>query len=713
MEKKQQNLKFYNTSSTYTSTLNEMNKTFFPSLTHKELVSIHDLKLRKNYNIRSNVYKNFHRNYHSEIMKTNLNNNSRHFSLNTYNKTEVQFPVLKTEKNEPVYKFYINSNTLSSIINDSVKKNIKINYKTIFNQNSNSKKCNVSNVSTSANASPSVNTFKYSVLDKIKSNSVDFNGSLFNLEKGENSVERIINAQKSINTSSFSLQNPNNKTKTINNYSIEVKNEFNKKFVSSLNPLYSIFKKDPLSEFYKKSKDINYLKFIFMKNKKDIEIEEEKVISKKERLDQMLFTINMLQNLFDKYHVSKNEYLNYLKKETSKETEKNEILKEEKITLMKEIYIIRHKTLRLENRFKNYLDDKFFLLSVKNHSFNIDKFLPEDREDYNKDLKKLDLLNYMLKITSKEYDNEIDKDKLRGTRLFGKNDLLILNSPSKTRRLQRGNTKRSTSKGNNNTSSPYFSKSKKSKIDRYFEVKPIYEDVYYFNKDLQETTQKIQDSLDEYNNISKELNVAKQYLAKDMKEMKNIKDYEAYLKNEISSYKNKVENLKKLNNGLINYKKYLQNIFILNLNKGQIFDKVNMIINNIELSDDKELMNFIISEFNDYRTYFKHVIDRLRLIERATHYLIDFKKNQIKNKNEKYYLIQKQIDDTNRQKLCQKKQDYIKNKFDSLIQKVVDKNNRIIFIPRKKVNIPMHLRKNKKEEKDKKDDDYFGNFDFF
>ena len=91
MEKKKQNLKFYNTSSTYTSTLNEMNKTFFPSLTHKELVSIHDLKLRKNYNIRSNVYKNFHRNYHSEIMKTNLNNNSRHFSLNTYNKTEVQF----------------------------------------------------------------------------------------------------------------------------------------------------------------------------------------------------------------------------------------------------------------------------------------------------------------------------------------------------------------------------------------------------------------------------------------------------------------------------------------------------------------------------------------------------------------------------------------------------------------------------------------------
>ena len=227
-----------------------------------------------------------------------------------------------------------------------------------------------------------------------------------------------------------------------------------------------------------------------MKNKKDIEIEEEKVISKKERLDQMLFTINMLQNLFDKYHVSKNEYLNYLQKETSKETEKNEILKEEKITLMKEIYIIRHKTLRLENRFKNYLDDKFFLLSVKNHSFNIDKFLPEDREDYNKDLKKLDLLNYMLKITSKEYDNEIDKDKLRGTRLFGKNDLLILNSPSKTRKLQRGNTKRSTSKGNNNTSSPYFSKSKKSKLDRYFEVKPIYEDVYYFNKDLQETKKK-------------------------------------------------------------------------------------------------------------------------------------------------------------------------------------------------------------------------------
>ena len=68
-----------------------------------------------------------------------------------------------------------------------------------------------------------------------------------------------------------------------------------------MNPLYSSLKKEFLSEFYKKTKDINYLKFILMKNKKDIEIEEERRISKMERLDQIYYSIQTLQKLFNKF----------------------------------------------------------------------------------------------------------------------------------------------------------------------------------------------------------------------------------------------------------------------------------------------------------------------------------------------------------------------------------------------------------------------------
>ena len=733
MEKRNQNFRFstiYNNSS-----LNELKSEFFPSLTHKELLSIHDMKLKTNYNMKTKIINNFHRNFHSEIMKNNLKENSKFSTFykdsSTFTKTDTKLPSLRTSKNGTVIKLNMDPKMINLMINKSVKKNIKINYKSIFNNNNLSKKYNVSYISTSENASPSIKSFKFSALDKIKSNSVDYNRSSLNQEKDDNSIEHVIKTQKSNNNnSSFSLQNQQKyiNTETLNNNSIDITYEFNKKFVSSMNPLYSSLKKEFLCEFYKKTKDINYLKFILMKNKKDIEIEEERRASNIERIDQVLFTINNLQNLFNKYHNSKSEYLSYLKKEISNETEKNEVLKEEKITLTKEIYTIRHKTLRLENRFKNYLDDKFFLLSVKNHSFKLEKFDPEDRDDYNKDLKKLEILNFMLKITSKEFsESEIDTDKIKANKLLKKHELFYnmninINIPSPKRmtiRNQRQSTMRKSSKKmvniNNLGYSPLFSVSKKRILSSNFEAKPIYDDVYYFNKDLQETTRKIQNSLDEYNKITKELNQIKQNLFKTKKEMKEIREYELHLNNEIILLKKKLENLKRLNNALYNYKKYLQNIFILNLNQGKIFSKINLIENNIKNSKDNDLLDFIIFEFNEYNTYINTGLDKLKLIERVFEYLIAFKAKQKDDQNEKYYDIQKKIDESNRKRLCQFKQDLIKNKFNSLIQKVIDKNKKLIFLPRKKFdkNMKIYLKKNKTEKKINSDDDYFGNFDVF
>jgi len=711
-------IKYCNTSTNLPSS--EINKTFFPSLTHKELVSIHDLKLKTNSNLRAKVKNNFHRNFHSEIMKINLKENSKYSTLykdsTTYTKTETKLPSLQKEKDKKIYKLYMDPKSISNIINKSVnnKKN-KINYKTIFN-NINSKKFNISNLSSNENIPPSIKSFKLSVLDKLKSNSDDAN----------------LETQKSNTYNNSSLSNRNNikynNTETINTFSSEIRNEFNKKFVSSLNPLYSSLKKEFLSEFYKKTKDINYLKFILMKNKKDIEIEEERRISKMERLDQIYYSIQTLQKLFNKYFLAKYDYLNFLQKEISKETEKNETLKEQKITLTKEIYTIRHKTLRLENRFRLYLSDKFFLLSVKNHSFKLDKFDPEDKDDYINDLQKLEILNFMLKITSKEYnDNDIEKDRIRATKILKKTDLFGIyttnsnninnnNSLSRNNNLKnyhRQNTsnKNYSSKDNmNNKNDPILALSKKRILKRNFEAKPIYEDVYYFNKDLQETTQKIQKSLEEYNNNVKDLDTIKKNLIRTKKEMKDIREYEQHLRDEIILFRKELEKLKKLNNGLYNYRKYLKNIFILNLNTGVVFEKIKLILNNIEQSDDKDLLNFISKVFNDYNTYLITGLDKLKLIEGVFQYLIDFKKAQKKSNNKDYLLIQAEIDNINRQKIFQKKQDSIKQKFETLIQKVIDKNKKIIFIPRRNVNFDMrqNLHKNKTENKAKND---FYNFD--
>ena len=728
MDKKINNLKFstiYNDSS-----LNELKSTYFPSLTYKELLSIQDMKLKTNYDLKSKVLHNFHRNFHSEIMKSNLKENSKYSTLykdsSTYTKTETKFPSLLKSKNETMVKLNMNPKIFNSLKNKSVNKKVEINSRTIINNISLSKKYDTSYNTTSGNVSQSKKNPKFSTLDKIQSNSLDYNGSLFNFEKSDNSLERIIKTQKSNDNSSFSFQNRQKyiNTETLNNNSIDSKIEFNKKFVSSLNPLYSSFKKEIISQFYKKNKDINYLKFILMKNKKDIEIQEEIRAAEMERIDQVLFTIKTLQNLFDKYHTSKTEYLNFLQKEISKETETNEILKEEKISLTKEIYIIRHKTLRLENRFKNYLDDKFFLLSVKNHSFKLDKFDPEDRNDYKRDLKKLELLNFMIKMSSNEFsETDVAKDNIRATIIFKKHDLININIPSPQRNNPRAfhreySIRKSPKKMvniNNTNYNPLFSVSKKRILSRNFEAKPIYDDAYYFNKDLQETTKKIQDSLDEYNNLTKDINVIKKNLEYTKKEMKGIRDYELHLKNEIISFKNKVEDLKRLNNVLFNYKKYLQNISLINLNKGKVYAKINLIMDNIEKSKDNHLIDFIAYEFNDYNTYINTGLDKLRLIERVFQYLIEFKLKQKEEKNEKYFEIQKTIDDDNKKKLYKRKQDVIKNKFNSLIQKVIDKNKKIIFIARRKVdkNMVGYLKKNRTQKNEDNEDDYFGKFDVF
>ena len=325
----------------------------------------------------------------------------------------------------------------------------------------------------------------------------------------------------------------------------------------------------------------------------------------------------------------------------------------------------------------------------------------------------------MIKMSSNEFsETEVSRDnKLRPTQLFKKHD--FINAPSQkkinAKLFLKENIIRKSSKKmvkiNNMIYNPLLNTSRKRITPQNFETKPIYDDVFFFNKDLQMTTKKIQDSLDEYNNISKDLNIIKKRLEQTKKEMKDIRDYEIHLKNEIILSKKQLANLKNLNNGLFNYKNYLENIYIIDLNKGKVLSKINQIVNNIEKSKDKNLIEFIEYEFNDYNTYIITVLDKLRLIESVFQYLITFKLKQIEEKNEKYLEIQGKINENNRIKLCKKKQDVIKKKFNSLIEKVINKNKKIIFLPRRKVDKNNHgfSRKNRTQKIEDNDDDYLKN----
>ena len=171
----------------------------------------------------------------------------------------------------------------------------------------------------------------------------------------------------------FNSNENNTLTKSNSNNSIYINSNGNihKNFFSEINPLYTLLNKEFLKEFIRKTKDIFYLKYIFSEKKMDIVSEKERRNAEVEKQDLDNYNIKMIIDYFNKFYDSKFEYINYLKKFVTKEKENNARLKEDKITIMNDIFTIRHKTLRLENRFRNYLNDKFFLLCVKNHAFSL------------------------------------------------------------------------------------------------------------------------------------------------------------------------------------------------------------------------------------------------------------------------------------------------------------------------------------------------------
>ena len=725
---------------------------YFPSLTYKELLSINDLKHQMNYKSRTKKQKNSYTNFHTEVLKTNIKGNSKYLSIysNLSKQTtsnDSKFPELNDQKKikkDKILKLYMNSNTISVFNKGLFNKNIKNNYKNILKYNKTMNKFNMSNISTSGNMSISINSYKLSKLNKFASNSSDKNSisHLYNNKNANNSnnsindnnsFEQKIKAYNSYDNSSINQKSNINKATNNNENLVLSKSDsnssyinenFNKKFVSNLNPIYTLLRNEFLSEFNRKTKDISYLKYLFRKKKIDIELEKEKRISDVQKQDLNNYNIKLLFYFFNKYNDSKFEYLNYLKKTVSNEKEINEILKEDKITLMYDIYTIRHKTLRLENRFRNYLNDKFFLLSVKNHSFTLNKFSKEDQEDYNKDLKKLEILNIMLKVTAREFDNNNKLDNENNTNTIQKKisskKLALAKSSNKTSLFYNNIMSPVKSKRHNIKSSkknlyslydsrPILSSQQRKLLKTNFKALPIYHDIYDFNRDLQQTSNNIQYSLVQYNKISKELQIMRNNLYKNKIEMINLKKYEDFINKEIIIYKKNVDNLKSLNLNLQNYKKYLLNIKVLNLNQGIVCDKIEKIVKKIENSKD----NILIEKFK----YLKRAIgtvDKINLlyIEKVFEFLLNFKEIQKAKDDLQYRIIESKIENKNRIKMSMFKQENAQKKIDSLIEKVINKNRNIIFASRRKVNIGFNpVIHNRKKQKQNKLNNYFGNFD--
>ena len=188
-------------------------------------------------------------------------------------------------------------------------------------------------------------------------------------------------------------------------------------------------------------------------------------------------------------------------------------------------------------------------------------------------------------------------------------------------------------------------------------------------------------------------------------EMINIKKYEEYIKKEIIIHKKNLENLKALNANLQNYKSSLLNLEVLNLNKGKVSNKINQIMKNIENSKDEVLLEHLE---NLKRGAGKN---DLIILERAIDFLLNFKEVQKENNSVKYRIIEGKIEDINKIKISlSKKEKTIKKEY-SLIDKVINKNKKLIYASRRKVNIGFNPEKDKKKKIIDKKNNIFGEFD--
>lgn len=692
-----------------------MKKYFFPFLSLKELVSLNELKHQINYhNVR--MQNNNFKNFHTTVLKKNLKENvyfSSLYKISSEQKTrKSKFPNLKQK--DKIVKLYMNPNTISYINNESInnkEKNNKI--ENIYNNYKNtSNKINMSNLSTSGNVSFSFNSKKFLNLNKLNSHSIDYSTN----NSYQKSNININNSNHTFVNNSYENKyqlinlSPNNRINDfeniINNSDnniLKIKESANKIFLSHLNPIYTLLKKEFLTEFKRKTKDMSILRFIYSRKKKDMEIEKEKRATNQENQELNYHHLKLLFSLFNKYYDTKYEYMDFLKKTIVEDKKQNQKLYEDKITLMNDIFIIRHKTLKLENKFKNYLNDKYFLLSVKNHSFKLDKFSPEDQEDYKNDLNKLDILNFMLKVTAQECDtreneNEKETKKIDIKEIQSKKIILFKNRNRNSIFFNENKTIKSFKKVNQKVqnlrhySLPTLTDAQRQIVKTGFRAIPIYKHEEDFNRDLQQASKNIQFSLMEYNKVSRELQIMRNDLKQNKLEIKNLQDFQDYIHNEIIINNKKLENLKALNNNLENYKKYLKMIKVIDLNKGKINIKLRRIINNINNSND-DLLNEYLSD-----TEKTTELNKLYYIEKTIEYLLKFKEMQKINNSKNFEIIENKVEQENRIRALRAKQENNLKRINSIIKKVINKNKKPIFVMRRKVDFGYNSEIHKKKK---------------
>ena len=485
---------------------------------------------------------------------------------------------------------------------------------------------------------------------------------------------------KESNNFLYSFSKSKRISKTIND-SNYISNEFHsttlnnsKLFYKIKQPFYKIIpqRKDSLIDFNSRIRNIRLLKIDTFNGRNAIDRIKERIQFKKD--ENIRFDHNKTEEkkLMDIFKNNLDAYIAYLKRKYVIEGNNNENLINQKYMLTKEIMLMRVKLDKMISIFEYDLETKSFLLSVKECSIDFNKFSQESQIEilydayklftYKTNYYKIDNSNNLLlfkKWIIKMSKNIRRNESLKNTLYF--NDIL--------------------SSININNFSNIFKYINNDYI-RNHKAENIFQSVEDFKRTFINNQMHIRLSLDNMSQSDDKLKELKNDLLQELrKEGELIKEFNL-IKDKYYLFKDKI-NIAKTNYLNTSYDKKIYSKYKKNLPKisNTINDKINIILNRIINYNSKDIKKI---KFERRNKYIITILDKLRYIEKIMNYFIQYKGEQKYLHEKNYEIVMKEFKKEQYIRRFRNKEETIKKLHELKIKKILDKKDKIYFLPYKK-----------------------------
>ena len=488
----------------------------------------------------------------------------------------------------------------------------------------------------------------------------DGNLTLPNFNNYYNTINNNTNRKKnkiSLSKSPFNKTISNNSFITLPSFNFSKSrnknNEFAKlsdyKFEKTVKFIQKSFEHERKGKISNKTKEIFLLKYFKKIQEKELLNLNYNLNTKNELFDVEINSLEKKLNLLKSFINEENKYLEDLKIKYKKEKEYNQVLINKKMDSFKETFLLRFRLNKIERKFSKYLNNKFFLLCVKNLTNQLENFEEEDKKDYLLDLDSLEkisdfsyLENQFEILKEEDYSEEEIEKVVFGRKLFK-------------------------------------------------EQKNIFSSTEEFNLKLNQIESKIQSNLIVFNQQEKDLNKIRNEYYEKLDLIENDIQVNNFFENEIEKNLNKLKEVKFRNNYLQNYLKNIKDKIEKNSSEKNECKIVENKIYEIFKEINERHKIKIKLKFNEKIT----ILTYLKYIENILNKLIK-KINEYKNKNNEIYLfIVNKFDKIKRIKNFELFKEAIKKENEKKIETIIGKSKKIIIKPFKKVQPKYNIKLNK------------------